>query len=69
VERAGKLFHDLTSELKQEIHDLHTGEQPVEAHANLIVRRHLNGLFILRFAVTALILLSAVAVLFLYSRP
>jgi hypothetical protein len=69
MERAGKLFHDLTSDLKEDIHDLRTGEQPVEAHANLIVRRHLNGLIILLFAVTALILLSAVGVLYLYSRP
>ena len=69
MERTGELFHDLTSDLMDEIHDLRTGKQPVEPHANLIARRHLNGLILLLFAVSALILLSAVAVLYLYSRP
>ena len=65
IGQAGKLFHDLISELKEEIHDLRTGEQPVEPQADLILRRHLMGLIVLLFAITAFILLAAVGVLYL----
>jgi hypothetical protein len=61
-----ELFHDISSELREEIHDIRTGEQPVEPQADLIVRKHVTGLIILLFALTAFILLAAMAVIYLY---
>ncbi len=66
AEQAGEFFHDLTGELKEEIHDLRTGEQPVEQKADLVVRRHVNGLVILLFAITAAILLAAIGAIYLF---
>jgi hypothetical protein len=65
-EQVSELFHDLSNEFKEEIHDIRTGEQPVEPQADLIVRRHVTGLIILLFALTAFILLVAMAVIYLY---
>jgi hypothetical protein len=68
MEQAEELFHDLTSELKEEIHDIYTGEQPVEQKADLIVRRHLMGLILLLFVITAIILLVAIGVISFYGH-
>jgi hypothetical protein len=57
------MFHDLTEELKEEIHGIRTGEQPVKPQADLIVRRHVMGIIILLFVLVALILLISMAVL------
>jgi hypothetical protein len=61
------LFHDLTVEIKEELHDLRTGEQPVEPRADLIVCEHLMGLIILLFAVTSIILLAGMVVIDLFN--
>jgi hypothetical protein len=68
IEQTGELIHDLANELKEEIHDLRTGEQPVEPQADLIVRKHISGLIILLFVLTALILLVGIAVVYLYAN-
>ncbi len=67
VEQIRSLFHDLTVEIKEELHDLRTGEQPVEQRADLIVREHLMGLIILLFAVTGIILLAGMVVIDLFN--
>jgi len=65
-DQASELFHDLTGELKEEIHDLYTGEQPAEQQADLIVRKHLIGLIILLFVLTVVILLASMGVIVWY---
>ena len=67
MEQIRSLFHDLTGEIKEELHDLRTGEQPVEQRADLIVREHLMGLIILLFAVTSIILLAGMGVIDLFN--
>jgi hypothetical protein len=67
AEQIRSLFHDLTGEIKEELHDLRTGEQPVEQRADLIVREHLMGLIILLFAVTSIILLAGMIVIELFN--
>jgi len=65
--QARALFHDLADEIKEELHDIRTGEQPVEPRADLIVRKHLIGLIILLFAITAVILLAGMIVIYLFN--
>jgi len=67
-EQASVLFHDLTSELKEEIHDIYTGEQPAVQQADLIVRKHLIGLIILLFVLTVVILLASMGVIAWYGH-
>jgi hypothetical protein len=65
-EKAAALFHDLSSELKEEIRGIRYGEQPVKPQADLIVRRHVMGIIILLFGLVVLILLIGMAALGLH---
>ena len=65
--QAKVLFHDLADEIKEELRDIRTGEQPVEPRADLIMRKHLTGLIILLFALTAIILLTGMIVIYLFN--
>jgi len=63
-----ELFHDLSTEIKDEIHEIRTGEQPVKPQADVIVRKHLMGLVGILFGIVAVILLIAIAVISLYGH-
>jgi hypothetical protein len=67
-ELANELFQDLSDELKQEILEIRSGEQPVEPQADLIVRKHLMGIIVLLFGLVALILLVSIIVIDLYAH-
>ena len=65
-EQASELFHDLSTELKQEILEIRSGERPIKQQADLIVRRHVMGIIILLFGLVALILLIGIAAISLH---
>jgi ElaB/YqjD/DUF883 family membrane-anchored ribosome-binding protein len=67
-EQARELFHDLSTELKEEIQEIRTGEQPVKPQADLFVRKHVMGLIGLLFGLVAVILLVAIAVIAVYGH-
>jgi len=67
-EQTREFFHDLSGEFKHEIHEIRSGEQPVNPQADLIVRKHVMGLINLLFGLVAIILLIAIAVISVYGH-
>jgi len=62
-DQAAEFIHDFSHELKEEITQIGTGEQPVKSDADLIVRKHVMGLIGVLFGLVAVILLIAIAII------
>jgi len=67
-DQASEFIHDLSHELKEEIVQIGTGEQPVKSDADLIVRKHVMGLIGVLFCLVVVILLLAIAVIAFYGH-
>lgn len=67
-DQASAFIHDLSHELKEEIVQISTGEQPVKSEADVIVRKHVMGLIGVLFGLVVVILLLAIAVIAFYGH-